>query len=112
MISVNSHGLLGRQKLSEDELAKARLLQAVCNQYEGLVLKLELGGPPPKSAGQTNAFLYYEGGELVVYCSLYYEELCGMVHPEQRRKGTGTLLLAAAVEEYRRRSVSDFLDNL
>src|SRR5439155_6574314 len=36
-------------------------------------------------------------------------ELCGLVHPEHRRKGIGRALLAAAQEECRRHGVQEIL---
>ncbi|HKP54781.1 MAG TPA: GNAT family N-acetyltransferase [Chloroflexia bacterium] len=108
MTAGSKHGLLGRQELSEEEAGDARLLADICNAYEGLDLKLGLG-VAPGGGQETNRFLYYEGGALVGFCSLDYKELCGMVHPEHRRRGIGRALLAAAIDEYRRRSVTNFL---
>jgi ribosomal protein S18 acetylase RimI-like enzyme len=102
-------GLIGRRNLTEEEETEARLLASICNAYEGLDLKLALGGPPSETASETNKFLYYEDGMLVGFCSLDYDELCGMVHPEHRHKGIGRALLAAAINEYKRRSVPNIL---
>jgi ribosomal protein S18 acetylase RimI-like enzyme len=109
MKSANNHGLIGRQNLTEEEDRDALLLASVCNSYEGLDLKLALGGPPSETDGETNRFLYYEDSMLVGFCSLDYDELCGMVHPEHRRKGIGSALLSAALDEYKRRPVPNIL---
>lgn len=109
MQAEKNQGLIGRQNLTEEEEAEVRLLESICNSYEGLDLKLALGGPPSETAGETNKFLYYEDGMLAGFCSLDYDELCGMVHPEHRRKGIGRTLLAAALNEYKWRSVPNIL---
>ncbi len=109
MTTSESHNLVGRQSLNEKELNEVEHLASVCNAYEDLELKLALGPSPVDSEQQINRFLYYEGGALVGYCSLDYEELCGMVHPERRRTGIGRALLDAAINEYRRRFISTIL---
>src|SRR5438445_795115 len=101
MTMSENQGLVGRQTLDEEEIREARRLADVCNAYEGLDLKLALGEPPADSGQAMNRFLYYDDGRLVGFCSLDYEELCGMVHPEHRRRGIGRALLGAAINEYR-----------
>ncbi len=109
MTTSESHNLIGRQTLNENELNEVERLATICNSYEDLELKLAFGPSPVDSEQQTNSFLYYEGGALVGFCSLDYEELCGMVHPDHRRKGIGRALLDAAINEYRRRFISSIL---
>lgn len=109
MKGANNQGLIGRYDLTKKEIIEVRQLAGICNAFEGLDLKLELDGPPIYSAQETNRFLYYEGSKLVGFCSLYYEELCGMVHPEHRRKGIGKILLAAVIKECKSRSISNIL---
>ena len=109
MAAINTQGLVARNVLTEEEAGEARLLAGICNAHEGLDLKLGIGDPPPGTRDETNRFLYYEGGMLVGYCSLDYGELCGMVHPDHRRRGIGKALLAAALDEYKSRSLPDIL---
>ena len=95
--------------LTADELRAVERLAAVCNGAEGLDLKLNLATSPDE---HENMFLGYRGDELTGFCSLDGNrslELCGMVHPEQRRHGIGRALLDAAVAEQRRRKVQILL---
>lgn len=98
MATKKARGLVATNALSENELRDVRVLAAQCNALEGLSLKLNLapgspGAPPTK-------FLYYAAGRLVGYAALFpatmEAELCGMVHPQYRRRGIGRALLDAA----------------
>ena len=109
MAATNNRGFIGRHVLSAEEESDVRGLADVCNTYEGLDLKLAIGGPASPSEQDRDRFLYYENGALLGFCSLDYDELCGMVHPEHRRKGIGRALLAAALDEYKRRKVPEIL---
>lgn len=101
--------MIGRPSLAGEELREVEELASLCNAFEGLDLKLALSGPPPESGREMNRFLYYENGKLIGFCSLDYEELCGMVHPDYRRKGIGKALLVASINEYRRRDITNIL---
>lgn len=105
-------GLVARATLSAEEAAAAEALRQVCNALEGLDLKLEPELLRESGDGANSAFLYYEAGTLVGACTLdggREVELCGMVHPEHRRKGIGKALLEAALDECRRRNCSKVL---
>jgi len=88
--------------LAPDEERAVRQLAAHCNATEGLTLKLSLGeGRRGARPEEGLAFLYFADGALVGYCALDYSggddaELCGMVHPDRRRRGIGRALLASA----------------
>ena len=103
-----------RPRLIPAEVDQVESLRVRCNEHEGLDLKLGVASLIP-GAGQLQApsqFLAYSGDQLAGYCSLDLGgdiELCGMVHPAQRRHGIGHALLDAALAECRRRGTSRVL---
>ena len=114
MISKNDsntdQGLVAVRSLSEDDRAAVVRLAELCNRYEGLDLALNF--QPSPADDTTDQFLYYDRGALVGFVSLYGDleiEVCGMVHPERRRRGIGRALLGAAQAECRRRGLTSFL---
>lgn len=96
--------ILARAELSDVERAQARRLTEICDDHDGLLLKVTTDLPPARSATERNAFLCYRDRTLVGYCALdggddREQEICGMVDPAYRRRGIGRALLAAAREE-------------
>ena len=114
-MTVNGGELAQKRGLSDRERFDVLELAAICNTDEGLELKLNVGAAPGDANAGGNDFLYYadgEGGALAGYCALDAGggvELCGMVHPEHRRRGIGRRLLTAATDECRRRGVARLL---
>jgi ribosomal protein S18 acetylase RimI-like enzyme len=98
--------VVARAALSPEEMSEAQALATLCNQSEGLDLKLTY---PSGQSAAPDAFLCYADGRLVGYCGLDGEEVCGMVHPAHRRQGIGARLLAAAQEWASQRSKSPLL---
>ena len=98
---VNAHDFLKVEILSETQLAEVERLARVCNEYEGLDIKLNwniLRGHLPI---RVTSFLYYEDKHLVGFLALYQfnsdeAEISGMVHPEFRRRGIFTQLVRVA----------------
>lgn len=93
-----------RERLSEEELAEARKLAGICNQYE----KLDYLTPYVDQ----QSFLYYKNGSLVGFLNLFPAEeieVYAIVHPENRRNGIGRALLDAAKKECKRRGISSCL---
>jgi ribosomal protein S18 acetylase RimI-like enzyme len=94
-----------RQTLSPEEERAVVALRDRCNATDGLDLKLTLPTFAAQASSQQleqpRAFLLYTGDALAGYCSLDGNwrsiELCGMVAPEQRRRGIGNALLVAAL---------------
>lgn len=106
MANKSAQGVTARVALSDAEIAAAETLRHVCNTFDGLDLKVEPELLLRESDGVANrAYLYYNAGMLVGFCTLDSGrdvEICGMVHPEHRRKGIGQKLLDAALDQYRR----------
>lgn len=89
-----------QMRLSEAELAEVLALKRVCDEAEGLDLKLGFGAIEPATASYPAVFLARAGRRLVGYCSLDGDEanaeLCIMVHPDWRRQRLGFRLFEAA----------------
>lgn len=114
MPDTHIQGLVRKQTLTEAEAAAIEQLITTCNNYEGLHMRIDVGALRQRPANEANDFLYYEDGMLVGF--LYVEgwgsrdrELVGMVHPDQRRSGIFSTMLAAAKEECRQRDVQKLI---
>ncbi|WP_459954139.1 GNAT family N-acetyltransferase [Paenibacillus pini] len=66
-------------------------LQHLCEQTDGISLKLNWGTLNNRIEGQETDFFRYEGQLLIGFLALYSfgneVEACGMVHPDYRRQG-------------------------
>ena len=108
-------GLIKKQILTESEVTEIERLARICNNHENLHMRIGWIRLRPQQREENNNFLFndflfYEDGILTGYLVLddhgtAARELTGMVHPEHRRKGIFTALLAAAKEESRGRGV-------
>jgi len=114
MPGTHTQGLVKKQILSEAEANAIEQLITLCNNYEGLHMRLDVGALRQRPGNETNDFLYYEHGILVGY--LFVEgwgsrdrELVGMVHPDFRRGGIYSSLLAAAKEECQQRNAQKLI---
>ena len=114
MHGTHIQGLVKKQTFSEAEANAIKQLIALCNNYEGLHMRLDVGALRQRPGNETNDFLYYEDGILVGY--LFVEswgsrnrELTGMVHPDFRRRGIFSSLLAAAKEECQQRNAQKLI---
>ncbi|WP_175991362.1 GNAT family N-acetyltransferase [Bacillus sp. Marseille-Q1617] len=101
--------------LNKKQLNDIRTLQNICEDHDEIRLKLnwdmlEERGP------LNNDFFHYENDQLSGYLALYgfgdQYELCGMVHPEFRGKGTFTQLLSKAVISLKDRDARSLLINV
>ncbi len=100
------HGLVPVTMVSPSQRAEIFTLIELCNRHDHLDLALNL-----EPDNQTvNQFLFYQNGHLAGFASIDGFmpdlEVCGMVHPDDRRNGIGRILLAAVTEECRRRGAS------
>jgi ribosomal protein S18 acetylase RimI-like enzyme len=102
--------LIERQTWTNEEIAAVEALLTICNSYEQLHIRIFPTMLRSRLGNETNDFLYFEDGQLVgllVMDDMGKEdrEITGMVHPEYRRRGIFSLLLAAAKEEAKRRHI-------
>jgi len=111
---THTHGLVKKQTLTEAEATAIEQLITTCNNYEGLHMRIDAGALRQRPGNEVNDFLYYEDGILVGY--LFAEgwgsrdrEIAGMIHPDYRRRGIFSSLLAAATDECRQRDVQSLI---
>lgn len=107
--------MLNKSKgLNTTQLAAIERLEEICNEADGLAMKLNPNTLRHRSEEEVNDFLYYDGESLIGYLALYSfsraeVEINGMVHPAYRRRGIFSQLVAATREEVRRRGIPDLL---
>jgi ribosomal protein S18 acetylase RimI-like enzyme len=83
--------------LTEKELFEIKTLQEICEKDGGFDLKLNFDMLKNRTDKQKEDLFHYEDGQLVGFLGTYSfgnkVEICGMVHPDYRRKGIFTKLL-------------------
>lgn len=114
MSNDNRHGLIAKQTLTPGEVAEISRLIDICNEHDGLRMRIGLEMLRERRGDETNDFLYYAGGQLVGYLEAdsygrKEKELTGMVHPDFRRQGIFTTLFTAAKEELQQRGVQKLI---
>lgn len=103
-------GLLVAQSVTAADEAEMHKLLKICNNYEHLHIRFSQRDVRALLDDASPDFLYYEQGQLVG-CLVFdsfgpkKRELLGMVHPDYRRKGIFSTLLAAAKKECAARGV-------
>ncbi|ANE46620.1 hypothetical protein SY83_10445 [Paenibacillus swuensis] len=101
--------------LTLQEQTDVKKLQDICESADGVQLKLNWDMLRNREAGVKNDFLLYEGDLLIGFAALYgfgsMVEICGMVHPDARRRGIFTKLMAEAMDEVRIRKFNKVLLN-
>jgi ribosomal protein S18 acetylase RimI-like enzyme len=95
-----------KPQLTTNELAAVKELAALCNALGGLDLKLSFDPIPGNDPQAPHVFLAWADDAIVGFCALdgagrRQVEVCGMVHPEHRRRAIGSALLDVAVEAAR-----------
>ncbi|GLV54182.1 GNAT family N-acetyltransferase [Dictyobacter sp. S3.2.2.5] len=111
---IQKQGLIESRGLDATTLTEIEELARICNQHEGLDLKINLNVLHKRPEDQLSDFLYYADEQLVGFLPLFSfngqeGELCGMVHPEYRRRGIFRTLFNAACQEARRRKLPSLL---
>ncbi|MBT2655475.1 GNAT family N-acetyltransferase [Bacillus sp. ISL-18] len=101
--------------LTKEELASIKELQTICEQTGGYQLKLNFDMLENREGNEKEDFFHYEDEKLVGFLGSYgfgnKVELCGMVHPDYRRRGIFTKLLALGLEDSKRRMFQTILLN-
>lgn len=101
--------------LTEQQLFGIKKLQEVCEQEGGFQLKLNFDMLENRIEGRQEDFFHYEEDQLVGFLGCYHfgnkVELCGMVHPNFRRKGIFSRLLKFGLEEVQKQNVQTILLN-
>lgn len=110
MPETHTQGLVMKQILSEAEATAIEQLITACNDYEGLSMRIDTGSLRQRQGDETKDILYYEDGILAGYLNVESwgstdREVTGMVHPDYRRRGIFSSMLAAAQEECRQKDV-------
>ncbi|WP_318503232.1 GNAT family N-acetyltransferase [Bacillus sp. T3] len=87
----------------------------VCEKEGGFLLKLNFDMLENRSGDRQEDFFHYEDGVLVGFLGSYgfgnKVELCGMVHPDYRRKGIFSSLLKLGIEEAKKWNIETILLN-
>lgn len=101
--------------LNEQQLQDIKSLQQICEQRDGILLKLNDDMLRMPSRADHMDYLHYEGDALIGFLALYgfggQLEVCGMVHPDYRRQGIFTRLWNEALASGRLSTVSYILFN-
>ncbi|MFJ5717374.1 GNAT family N-acetyltransferase [Neobacillus sp. NPDC093127] len=101
--------------LTKVELNEIKALQQVCENEGGFELKLNFEMLENREENKTEDFFHYEDGRLVGFLGSYgfgnKVELCGMVHPEYRRRGIFSRLLEMGLEEAKNQNIETILLN-
>lgn len=101
--------------LTKEELLDLKTLQEICEKEGSLQLKLNFDMLETRSGNRKEDFFHYEDGKLCGFLGCYYfgnkVEICGMVHPDYRRRGIFSKLLEDALEEAKKREARTILLN-
>ena len=92
-----------RNKLSQEELSKAKKLINYCQAYDGTYRVPYLSNMLNFDPNMPAFFLYYEKGELVGLLTVYADdqdvEVTILVHPDHRRQGIARALFTSFERE-------------
>ncbi|HEY7420141.1 MAG TPA: GNAT family N-acetyltransferase [Ktedonobacteraceae bacterium] len=115
MTQEQSQDLHAARGLNQQQLESIAHLADMCNEHDGLDLKLNWDNLRTRPHDATNDFLCYnEQGALIGYLPIFAfnpreAEISGMVHPAYRRRGIFRRLLDAARFECQRRGIPTIL---
>ena len=101
--------------LTKEELVEIKGLQEVCEQEGGFKLKLNFDMLENRAEDRKEDYFHYEDGKLVGFLGSYRfgekVELCGMVHPDYRRRGIFSRFVEMELEEAKKRNTKTVLLN-
>jgi ribosomal protein S18 acetylase RimI-like enzyme len=101
--------------LSQEQLHQIKGLQEACEKDGGFQLKLNFDMLKNRTGKSKEEFFHYEDGKLVGFLGSYgfghKVELCGMVHPDYRRKGIFSKLFEMGLEEAKKQGFETILLN-
>ncbi|MDP5273541.1 GNAT family N-acetyltransferase [Chengkuizengella axinellae] len=100
---------------SQQKLTQIKELQEICEKEEPISLKLNWDNLRTRKVNEKRDFFYEEKGELVGFLGLYLFgtkiEVCGMVHPDYRKRGIFSTLIQEALTLCDRERFSTILLN-
>ena len=90
---MKHNGIKPCNGLLQAELKEIQQLAQLCNQADGIRLKLNWDMLMERSSEVTNDFLFYSDGILIGFLGIYIfksteAEISGMVHPDYHHQGT------------------------
>lgn len=101
--------------VTREQLSEIKALQEVCEKEGGFQLKLNFDMLENRAENKKEDFFHYEDGQLVGFLGSYgfgnKVELCGMVHPDYRRRGIFSSLLEMGLEETKKQDIKTVLLN-
>ncbi|MFP7296650.1 GNAT family N-acetyltransferase [Neobacillus niacini] len=101
--------------LTKEKINEIKMLQEICEKEGRFQLKLNYDMLENRSKNRKEDFFYYAEGKLIGFLGSYYfgnkVEVCGMVHPNHRRRGIFSKLLEESLEEAKKREVRTILLN-
>ncbi|PKG22883.1 GNAT family N-acetyltransferase [Niallia nealsonii] len=101
--------------LTQTELKQIKELQELCEKEGNFQLKLNFDMLKNREGDKKEDFFQYEQGKLVGFLGSYgfgkTVELCGMVHPNYRRRGIFSCLLKMGLDEAKKHNMQVVLLN-
>jgi ribosomal protein S18 acetylase RimI-like enzyme len=114
MTASAKQGIYKKWTLTDAELAEIRQLAQLCQEHESLDLRLNWDVLELRNGDQPNDLLYYRDDRLAGFFSIDglgtdEPEGTGIVHPDYRRQGIFSALLAAAREVSRQHKAESLI---
>jgi ribosomal protein S18 acetylase RimI-like enzyme len=104
-----------KKMLTQEQLNEIIALQEACENDGGYQLKLNFDMLKNRTGKSKEDFFHYEDGKLVGFLGSYgfgsKVELCGMVHPDHRRRGIFSKLFEMGLEEAKKQGFETILLN-
>jgi ribosomal protein S18 acetylase RimI-like enzyme len=100
--------------LNYEQLEDIKQLEAVCNTYDQIKMKLNWDFLSSRPEAKVQDFLYYSSTDLVGFLAIYIfnqkeVEISAMVHPEYRQRGIFNHLLRKASEYIKELNINNVL---